>query len=208
LGRRRRGFTLVEVIVVLVILAILAAIAIPALTGYIDKARYAEIVQQARTQKVAFQAMIIDKLAEGGGLSSLYVDDSDTGDPTGASDPYFFDGGSDGSSGLYFLAGLTASGKAEYEKLTGDTKSFAIITGTNCSQPTMAIDASGAIKDYMYWEDMGATALVVFNIGDIDSISHEASYRLDDADFAKAKGLTSGVNVVLYTDIDDWEKVY
>lgn len=35
----RKGFTLVEVIVVLVILAILAAIMIPALTGYIDKAK-------------------------------------------------------------------------------------------------------------------------------------------------------------------------
>lgn len=35
----KRGFTLVELIVVLVILAILAALLIPALTGYIDKAR-------------------------------------------------------------------------------------------------------------------------------------------------------------------------
>jgi prepilin-type N-terminal cleavage/methylation domain-containing protein len=38
-ARRRAGFTLVEVIVVLVILAILMAIAVPALTGYIEKAR-------------------------------------------------------------------------------------------------------------------------------------------------------------------------
>ena len=36
---RKKGFTLVELIVVLVILAILAALLIPALTGYIDKAR-------------------------------------------------------------------------------------------------------------------------------------------------------------------------
>jgi prepilin-type N-terminal cleavage/methylation domain-containing protein len=35
----KKGFTLIEVIVVIVILAILAAIAVPALTGYIDKAR-------------------------------------------------------------------------------------------------------------------------------------------------------------------------
>ena len=35
----RKGFTLVELIVVLVILAILAALLIPALTGYIDKAK-------------------------------------------------------------------------------------------------------------------------------------------------------------------------
>ena len=37
--RKDKGFTLVELIVVLVILAILAAILIPALLGYLDKAK-------------------------------------------------------------------------------------------------------------------------------------------------------------------------
>ena len=37
--KEKKGFTLVELIVVLVILAILAALLIPALTGYIDKAK-------------------------------------------------------------------------------------------------------------------------------------------------------------------------
>lgn len=36
---QKGGFTLVELIVVLVILAILAALLVPALTGYIDKAK-------------------------------------------------------------------------------------------------------------------------------------------------------------------------
>ena len=39
----KKGFTLVELIVVLVILAILAALLVPALTGYIDKARKAMV---------------------------------------------------------------------------------------------------------------------------------------------------------------------
>ena len=35
---KKKGFTLVELIVVLVILAILAALLVPALIGYIDRA--------------------------------------------------------------------------------------------------------------------------------------------------------------------------
>ncbi|MBQ1326631.1 MAG: type II secretion system protein, partial [Eubacterium sp.] len=37
--KNNKGFTLVELIVVLVILAILAAVLVPALLGYIDKAK-------------------------------------------------------------------------------------------------------------------------------------------------------------------------
>ena len=42
----KRGFTLVELIVVLVILAVLAALLIPALTGYIDKARKRDVYKR------------------------------------------------------------------------------------------------------------------------------------------------------------------
>ncbi len=45
---RKKGFTLVELIVVLVILAILAALLIPALTGYIDKAKEKQIIAETR----------------------------------------------------------------------------------------------------------------------------------------------------------------
>lgn len=55
---KKKGFTLVEVIVVLVILAILAAIAIPALTGYIDKAKTKKYISHAREGFIAFETML------------------------------------------------------------------------------------------------------------------------------------------------------
>lgn len=53
--KSKRGFTLVELIVVLVILAILAALLIPALTGYIDKARKSQVVAETRMLTQAVQ---------------------------------------------------------------------------------------------------------------------------------------------------------
>ena len=52
-----KGFTLVELIVVLVILAILAAILVPALLGYIDKAREKQVTTNAEAAYVAAQAL-------------------------------------------------------------------------------------------------------------------------------------------------------
>lgn len=51
-----KGFTLVELIVVLVILAILAAILVPALLGYIDRAREKQYVLNAKSYLTAAQA--------------------------------------------------------------------------------------------------------------------------------------------------------
>lgn len=54
----KKGFTLVELIVVLVILAILAALLIPALTGYIDKAKEQSLTASCRQVVIASQSLV------------------------------------------------------------------------------------------------------------------------------------------------------
>lgn len=62
------GFTLVELIVVLVILGILAAIMVPALLGWIDKARNQDAILECRNVVMAAQ----------GELATIYAKNSET----------------------------------------------------------------------------------------------------------------------------------
>ena len=60
-----KGFTLVELIVVLVILAILAAMLVPALLGYIDKAKSKKDVINAKALLDASQAELVELYGKG-----------------------------------------------------------------------------------------------------------------------------------------------
>lgn len=57
----KKGFTLVELIVVLVILAILAAIMVPAMVGWIDKAKEKQASIECRTYYLAAQTIAAEK---------------------------------------------------------------------------------------------------------------------------------------------------
>lgn len=63
-NNKKKGFTLVELIVVLVILAILAALLIPALTGYIDKAKNKSLIAETRQLVMAAQTIVDEQYAK------------------------------------------------------------------------------------------------------------------------------------------------
>ena len=62
--KEKKGFTLVELIVVLVILAILAALLVPALTGYIDKAKEKTLIAETRQVVMATQTLVDEAYAK------------------------------------------------------------------------------------------------------------------------------------------------
>lgn len=73
-SKSKKGFTLVELIVVLVILAILAAMLVPALTGYIDKAKKEKDYQTASVVYAAAQAAVTDAFGHGTNLTAIAQD--------------------------------------------------------------------------------------------------------------------------------------
>ena len=72
--KSKKGFTLVEIIVVLVIIAILAAIAIPAMTGWIDKANQRAVLAEARTVLLAAQTLASESYGSTGSPTASAVD--------------------------------------------------------------------------------------------------------------------------------------
>lgn len=84
-NNKKKGFTLVELIVVLVILAILAALLIPALTGYIDKAKDKSIIAETRQIVMAAQTLADEEYSKNGTqtISIVKSKSTDTDAPAG-----------------------------------------------------------------------------------------------------------------------------
>lgn len=71
---KKGGFTLVELIVVLVILAILAALLIPALTGYIDRAKEKSVIAETRQCVMAAQTLADEAYGNAAAGTAVTVD--------------------------------------------------------------------------------------------------------------------------------------
>jgi type II secretory pathway pseudopilin PulG len=170
------------VIVVLVILAILAAIAIPALTGYIDKAQWKGLVIQCKTQMTAVQTMITDQIVRNGGVTThSAIDYTSTDDYFVAiydelkyiDDNHYRLRPGEG----YAFSTFTIAGKDEYEHLTGDNESFANAKDESdkpWERPVAYTDPNGAIRVYTYvceryFDDAPDDLLIVGYIPNIDS---------------------------------------
>jgi len=83
-GRRREGFTLVELLIVMVMVGILAGIAVPSVQNAVWKARAAEVVSDVHTVTLAYH----EYLADGGGA----LPSAPWNQPPAALEPYLGDG--------------------------------------------------------------------------------------------------------------------
>lgn len=108
----KKGFTLVELIVVLVILAVLAAMLVPALVGYIDRARAEKEYQTAATLYGAAQAVVTEKYATDTTLAAGSITKASSDDP------------------VLKLAGVSANAVSDY---TFNYGADYIISGGSCT---------------------------------------------------------------------------
>lgn len=153
--RRKRGFTLVELIIVLVILAILAAIAIPALTGYIDKANEKKYMLMAKNIMKAAQIEFDELYADGVSLvptsgntitgipgSSINEKPNENGGKYYNNDVYL--GSTDFAEEIFKTAGVE---KAD--------EPYALMVGLGNSGYYTGDEAYRAYKVYfvLYWQD-------------------------------------------------------
>lgn len=168
----KRGFTLVELIVVLVILAILAALLIPALTGYIDKAKKSQVVAETRMLTQAVQT----EMSTIYGLNNSFQGQKDVGKPltiASKTGTYLNNGGAASTGDLGNL-------KEHYEEIVHLSEVPALekgLTASNDAYFYSFIDKNGAVMWTVYDNGNGYTGIYCGDDGKIDSFkSSEVKY--------------------------------
>lgn len=160
----KRGFTLVELIVVLVILAILAALLIPALTGYIDKARKSQVVAETRMLTQAVQT----EMSTIYGLNNSFKGQKDIGKPltiASKTGGHLNNGGAASTGDLGNL-------KEHYEEIVHLSEVPALekgLTASNDAYFYSFIDKNGAVMWTVYDNGEGYIGIYCGDDGKIDS---------------------------------------
>ncbi|MCR5627230.1 MAG: type II secretion system GspH family protein [Lachnospiraceae bacterium] len=124
LKKDKKGFTLVELIVVLVILAILMAVLIPALLGWIDKAKQTQILTNANAALVAAQGLADEAYGNDVSNPTTYVTNSKIKSLTDIQQTFTFSAtfGTTGKKSKYKITKFTYtenSQTVEWEGTTG-----------------------------------------------------------------------------------------
>lgn len=160
----KRGFTLVELIVVLVILAILAALLIPALTGYIDKARKSQVVAETRMLTQAVQT----EMSTIYGLNNSFKGQKDIGKPLTIASKTGVHLNNGGAASTGDLGNL----KEHYEEIVHLSEVPALEKGLIASNDAYFysfIDKNGAVMWTVYDNGEGYIGIYCGDDGKIDS---------------------------------------
>ena len=160
----KRGFTLVELIVVLVILAILAALLIPALTGYIDKARKSQVVAETRMLTQAVQT----EMSTIYGLNNSFKGQKDIGKPLTIASKTGVHLNNGGAASTGDLGNL----KEHYEEIVHLSEVPALekgLTASNDAYFYSFIDKNGAVMWTVYDNGEGYIGMYCGDDGKIDS---------------------------------------
>lgn len=193
--KKKRGFTLVELIVVLVILAILAALLVPALTGYIDKAKKSQVIAETRMIVQAVQTETIE----------LYPTEEYTKQL--AYTTLFTIASDDGRSVL--------DGEASHKQIIQNLKkrfdSIAALAEvssiTNGAGHFMSVvDLSGKVHLVIYNDGKGYLGLYFANGSEYMAVKCENN--VSDSNYAKYKNMVIGTNTTKTHDSKDESSFY
>ncbi|HCA22027.1 MAG TPA: hypothetical protein DEO87_06590 [Lachnospiraceae bacterium] len=170
-----RGFTLVELIVVLVILAILAAILVPALLGYIDRAKEKKELLHAKNCMTMTQAALSEQYAITGDSLTPGLQPSNTVIGAGNVKPktnsttggVYTDNGSVNATEMPWAVKILESldiKKGEVKENKNDPYCIMFGVGSNVSANTNAnIHDKYTIYFFFYMEKKDSTPLWYFN---------------------------------------------
>ena len=132
---KRKGFTLVEIIVVLVIIAVLMAALTPVMIGWIREARDTAMLANARTGLTAAQSLVADNI--GRGVTPLNADPTAMTTQTGTTFANLTQGVPNAATAFQFVT---------YDAGTGTITRlvYAPVAGGRCAEWTQVVGGVGA----------------------------------------------------------------